>query len=472
MKYFIVISLFVIPLSLSSQVNLHYFNGEIPQAVYLNPAHYPRCKVIVGIPLINGIGLQAAHSGFTYNQLFDNQNGTVAPDPDNALKKLGRKNYFQLLGELSDLYVGIKYKDIFFNFSVRERLRTNIFYNEDMIRLGIEGNVGFAQRHKMASLRGSGGRFDYFRQYSIGAAYRVDDYLTLGASLNILFGKANMFGYTGKTGLFTDSLTYELTITADARFNSSGPVYITTDENGNLVNNPPDQSIADFLLNRQNKGISIDLGFVYENDDDMTYYGSILDLGLIRYKTNPVNYRASGDFVFNGIPEVREGEVFDQNYMYELVNEMYNATEDTLTNNKYTSLMPMRTYLGAQKMINDKLKAGVLLGNTFFRHHIQTYAGLHAEYKLGKHFYPMASWSFAHRSFKNLGVGFSLEFLPFNFYMLSDNVLGFFLPRSSKSASIQFGFNLKFGCKDKIKSDNSECVWMKKGEKDYRKLVK
>jgi len=473
--------LLLLSFCLSSQVNLIYFNSEIPQSNYLNPALNSRCKVVVGIPALNGIGIGIAHNGFTFKQMFKENNGVLTPDPEGLLKKLGRRNYVQMDLEISDLFIGMKIKKYYFNFSVRERIRANVFYNKDMLRLGIEGNTPF--EGEWASLTGSGLSATYFRQYTFGVAYPLQDYLTVGLHLNLLFGKAGVYGNPASTGLFTDEETFALTLNTDVTGKASLPVVLNFNNSGELVYQEVDQSIPEFILNRKNKGLSIDAGFVYETEKDLTLYGSILDLGFIRYTSNTTIYTAEGEFNYNG---PSENEYLNSNYLYELVNALDDSIDVSLNHEKYAQFLPMKIYFGGQRDLTDNLKAGMLINANIFRQKAKTYVGIHAGYQLGKHINTMMNWSFSSRSIKNIGLGFSFDFHPVHFYIAGDNAIGYFLGdkilgnfwlRNTKNVNLQFGFNLKFGCREKGDSGDGYshrthgCSWMD-APKSYQKLIK
>ena len=53
------------------------------------------------------------------------------------------------------------------------------------------------------------------------------------------------------------------------------------------------------------------------------------------------------------------------------------------------------------------------------------------------------------RSFGNIGAGVSLRGGPIQFFVASDNILGFIAPQNSKNVHLSFRLNLLFGKPDK-----------------------
>ena len=53
---------------------------------------------------------------------------------------------------------------------------------------------------------------------------------------------------------------------------------------------------------------------------------------------------------------------------------------------------------------------------------------------------------------------------PVQFYLVSDNILGFLWPQSTKNLNLRFGFNMIFGCREKSGTDGCGCYWLREAE--------
>jgi hypothetical protein len=456
MKQIFYIGFFLFQTVASAQVNIHYFSPSVPQANYLNPAHMGNCKWTVGIPLLNGIAVQAAHSGFTFNQLFATKEGNTVFLVDNALDHIGRSNLLSENLEISDIFIGYRYKNHSFNFAVRERQLFNLNYNRTFLRLALEGNTPFVGQR--ASLHNSWIKLNYMRQYSLGYARQQNPGFSYGIHLNLLFGKANIALNPKGLALETDEETFALELEMDSRFNTSLPFNLINAQ-GAFDFDAAGTSPSSVLLNRKNKGLSVDAGVIYNFNPDITLFASVVDFGFIRYRTNVVGYDGSGSFTYEG-PE--ENTTLDESYFSNALRELNNSVNFSRTSAPYFYVLPTRVYGGISNITTPRLTSAFLLQANFLSWIPRLYAGAQLKYQLGRNIRTLASWSWSHRSVLNFGTGLVFDFKPLNFYIVSDNIAGFFWPGDTKNINLQFGFNLKLGCqKKKTETGINGCSWIK-----------
>lgn len=459
------LTLLVIPLFASAQVNLHYFEKNIPQSNYLNPSHISDCKLTVGFPLLNALQVQFAHSGFTYNQFIQVENGNTVSPLDNAIQHIGRNNYLAQNLDISSLFISLKRDNMHFSFAVRDRENFDLYYNKGLLILAIEGNSSMLG--KKASLKSSQLALNYFRQYSFGFATIKNRHLTYGFHFNLLFGKANFKLTPKKFDLLTDEETFNLEMEMDMTSKGSMPFILLGNE-GSVGLTSRDNSVSEILMNRGNKGISTDIGITYQYDANTTIYASILDLGFIRYKTNVFNYHANGDFNYDGNGQE---ESLSSSYVSAVYSNISNSINYSSNTSPYTYFLPIRLYLGAAKNITGRFKTATLLNTTIQGFRTRSYASLQASYLLSNHINTMASWSWYSRSLMNIGAGLSFDFYPINFYFLTDNIGAAFWPYSSKNVNLQFGINFKFGCRERSTETGSKsCSWITE-PKEYQIIM-
>jgi hypothetical protein len=98
------------------------------------------------------------------------------------------------------------------------------------------------------------------------------------------------------------------------------------------------------------------------------------------------------------------------------------------------------------------------------------YAGL--AYSPVSNFIAVVSTAYQYYTLKNLGLGFVVELKPFQFYAMSDNVLGFISPYDTRNINLRVGLNLSFGCdkgettgsragRGDITTMQGNCAWIK-----------
>ncbi len=82
------------------------------------------------------------------------------------------------------------------------------------------------------------------------------------------------------------------------------------------------------------------------------------------------------------------------------------------------------------------------------------------------------SWSWMNHSITNLGFGISYGKSPVQFYLVSDNLISFILPMSTKNVNLRVGINLNLECKEKFNIDQCGCEWLKDAESHRLRMEK
>jgi hypothetical protein len=73
---------------------------------------------------------------------------------------------------------------------------------------------------------------------------------------------------------------------------------------------------------------------------------------------------------------------------------------------------------------------------------------------LGKVLSASASYSIYNRSYNNFGLGLTVNGGPVQLYIVTDNILGVFIPHKAKNLHLRCGINLTFGRKEKEKASS------------------
>ena len=76
-----------------------------------------------------------------------------------------------------------------------------------------------------------------------------------------------------------------------------------------------------------NLGLGFDIGMTYHITPQVEFTGSLLDIGFINYSKDVVQYRAEGDFIFDGIKNLNGFDI-RVNSNYNLMSSIpdYGAT--------------------------------------------------------------------------------------------------------------------------------------------------
>ena len=318
-------------------------------------------------------------------------------------------------------------------------------------------------------MNGTGVLLNHYREYALGYSHQAGDNKTFGIKGKLLFGKLNVTTKKSNSTLFTDANTFNLLFNSDVSVNNSLPVNITTNAQGRITDISYNDavSLSQLIFNRRNWGLAVDAGFIYEYNDRVTLSGSILDLGFIRWRSNQNNYLQNGQLFYTGIPA---DSLLNGNYLQGLLDAFNNAFQFNLTHNSYTLFLPPRVYLGGTYIINERLNIGMLYSGIIYYNRINSAFTLSANAAVNKSLDASVSYSYINKSLNNVGAGIAIGRSPVQFYMVTDNILGFIWPLSARNINLRFGLNLIFGCKVKENNRSSECFWIKEAEQRRERM--
>jgi hypothetical protein len=452
--------LFITEIAFSQQNNTLFFMHSIPQANFLNPAVQQDCGVFIGLPVISSVHVNVANSGFTLDQLLEKQSdNSYLIDADFVANRLAPRNYLTTELHTTLLAIGIRHEQYYFTFSVNEKDNAMVFYPRDLVLFALHGNTQF--EGERLSFYSTGVFFNHYREYALGASKQIDADKTIGIKAKLLFGKLNIETDKMDLGLLTEENTFNLLFDADAAINASLP-YSLTVENGEfdtlLLYDAP---LMDYVLNRRNPGLALDAGFIYQYSDQITFSGSLLDLGFIRYASNLTNYRLRGTYLYNG---PLGDTVVAEGYFNDLFNALNASMDEELTYDPYFYFLDPKLLLGASYKVNRNMSLNALFYNRFHKMKYQNGLTVSLLARPLKNLETSLSWSYMNRSIRNIGAGIAVGKLPLQFYLVSDNLLAPLFPMSTRNVNLRFGLNIHLGCYKIEKIDECGCYWLQEAQ--------
>lgn len=476
-----IIALLLLALSIQvaqAQLGLTQYNMRLLQQSGINnPSFTPSCKVTVGGILFGSTTLNYGNSGFSKASLSKFGRGM-----DNTIKALGSMQEtntmsFDFRKDLVHFGFYLKEKH-YVGLNVSARSNTNLYYPRDLFTLLFIGNGVAASDPgasdipdeyrllgKRASFKGTG--VDHSTFAEIGLQYSVklleNDVLQLGIRPKLILGFVNVQTATSDLGLTTNEETFGLQLDGSYAINTSLPV----DDDGEFVN--PGTS---------NMGFGIDLGASYRITDNIEVSASLIDLGSIKWTNQPRNFFATdGNWEFNGFE--LDGSIFDvgnstdtlfEGFVDKMLDSLNRQFGADTTDLAYTTSLPTHLNLAGNFHFGEKHNVGALINLRKPQDKLKAAFTLSYGYEINKKYSLHANYSIYNRSFVNLGVGASARFGPFQFYAMSDNIIGTmnflfpfnYLPWASKNRHFTAGLNWKFGCKqdkdkDGILNKDDDC---------------
>ncbi len=432
--------------------NTIYWMQGIPQASYSNPALQPNAGFYLGFPGISSLYVGFNHSGFAPQDLIKkNENGSsLFIDEQSMLDKLDRNNFLSFDFQTDILGFGFRSKKDYFSFNITERVGTHLGYSRDFVRLLADGNDYFLQQsiQQGEEIPAELGRISldaiHYREFGIGYSRQWNDWLTAGIRAKALQGMGNVFFEKTDLKLTTRDNNYELLLNADLLVNTS--IFFELSPLDSIGNETyfevEEEDIINYLTNTQNLGLAIDLGASFRLSDKFTLAFSLVDLGLIDWKSDVENFRMRGEFEFTGIDfndffGSENGSGFEQ--LTDSILDIFDVEETT---NAYRTMLPPKLFVSAAFSPGRKHKFALLGRGEYLAGTI--YPSFTASYNL--QVAPMlgtsVSYSVIHWNYNNVGFGLHLNLGPLQFYTVVDNFLGGLRPHTIQTATVHFGLNI------------------------------
>ncbi len=471
-----VIALLVSVHSNAQQSNTFYLLHDVPQSNLLNPAVQIKCKWFVGIPGLSSTHLSYSNTAFTYEDLTEGNTWNL----ENVERQMHRVDLYGAELSLQALAIGHRHKSFYFNFSINEKAHLYQTVPGNMASMAVNGNGPFiGEEARFNPFRPFG---IYVREYAFGTSKVINRTITAGVRAKLLFGKAGISSGQSSMRVYTGENRFDLLAEGAYELNSSLPLTVEEDAEGHITGITVNEiNYAQFLLNRGNPGIALDLGIIYRYNEKLSLSASLLDIGILRWRTDLNSISAEGSIVYEGI---RAGvDVVSLGFLEEIIDSLQNAFNTSVSQNPYTSLLPMQLYLGGSYLLKEHLSIGVVNRNLLFRSKLHSSITLSATADLKKHVLATLSWSYLNKSIRNLGGAIAWHGKGFQFHLVSDNLLGFLQPFDTRTINLRVGCNFMFGCPRNKKEEleaasygssnlGGVCYWTSKQKqrtKRYRK---
>lgn len=444
----------------------------IPQSFYSNPAFVPQCRFHFGMPGISSLYMGTGHNGFNAKNVISvNSLDSVELDIESMLNSMKKNNYVFLEANEELLSFGFKIKDKHYvNFAVTERAFARVSYPKDLMEFAFYGNGAMLdQTLDIGNFRITE---NHYREFAFGYSYLYDDIWTFGARAKILFGMSNINTRRTDITLHTEGEFFDITATSD--------ILINTNEIDNMSDSTIDekQYPGDYLTLTKNMGLGFDFGATYKLDDKITFGLSVLDLGYISWKSNPMNLvsqNPGGSFTYDGVDISEFMDQGDSAFLQDLEDSLIDIFMVDTTYEKYKTSLNTRIHASAFYKVTKNDYVSAMVRMHFYDRKVHPSFSLAYMRKFGDIWHLTGTYSIVNRNYANFGIGMSLKLGPVQLYMLTDNIFGpiiwnryswieekedefgvttfepqkLTLPRNWKYMNVHFGMNFVFGCKPK-----------------------
>lgn len=458
----------------AQNMQILYDFDQLPQTLLLNPGSKVDYNLHFGVPLLSNIYAVGGASSrdVNYNNLVEGTD--TSGDIIRNLHDLGLGNseIFLFHQQLEVLNAGFRLKNptYYLSFGMYQHIDGFSSYPEDFGDLFFFGDDqdqdGIPEFEEDYMADGVNTVFEMVGVFHVGINKRINENLTVGSRLKILSGSLGLetTDNSGRYNLTLDPLSNEPYVHnfegIRVRLNTAGLLdsFDLTSDIG-----PPSELIQGLFFMNGSIGAAIDFGFTYNYSKELSFTGSLLDIGLMSFdhKLTTIEFEDAAipsDEYYD--PAGNELDFWNAKY---LSDELPLSTDEK----SYSYFRSPKLNLSGKYTMTRRTKAK----NSIFRNvYCETdYAGDILESALGLQIYTAfrpqypvwaatafysrelnkaiaikATYTIDKFSYYNVGFGFSTHIKRFNFYAMLDNLLALPTIRNSNYQSFQFGMNFIF----------------------------
>lgn len=423
------------------------FYNKLWQANRINPAFVSDHTFVIGLP---GIYNNLLIENITYNDLIVQRDGQNIVDVDRGIASLERDNILRENLDLETISLGFKTGK--FQFSLGHALRYNAFVNypKTLPQLIWQGNAQFIGQNVAF---GPDLQVNAFHEYSVGIAYEIGSFLTIGAKAKYLSGVADISTARTDLSLSTSEDVYQLQLDADYLINSSGALQYDGFDQLDLDFSFGNVETAQLFSS--NNGVAFDLG-VQLDLGKLDIGISALDIGgQIDWTEEVRNYSLQGQFEYQGL-NVAQGILDSQTDLgnaIDTLREIYNPVE---TQESYSTELPLRTYLTVGYDLTEKIRLGALFYTETYREETYGALAVNGQWALHSMLRVGATWAYRQQRYDNFGLQAIAKVGPVQVLAATDNIFTAVRPKDSHSANFRLGLNLLFNSTKTEDWDNRE----------------
>lgn len=432
--------------------NMFYFMNNMPQANLLNPANLTdSSKMIVGIPGLQGINL-GINSTFSLSDLVYPDGGDLVVDFDKMYNNRSKVNTLSECFSMPLLTFQLRKEDKIFSFSVTEKQNVRYAFDREGIKFLRDGNTAYMSEPFETEI---GVNFLHYRDYSFGYSQKVIPNLIVGGRFKLLtgFGVVRSNGFN--IGLETQSEIKYLKLSTGGTINANIPLTVGTQSTiDDLGFGGDDFNPINYAMSFSNLGFGIDLGAQYKITPKIEVSASVIDLGMIGWKSDLNNITFKGEFTWEGI-DVTNVVLDENDPAYEAFDDQIDKITDkvmetadrNVEQNSFLTGLPTQIYIGGKYTVNEMFNAGLVDRILIYDGIVNNAITLSGNAQFGKVLSLTAAYSVISNSFANLGLGLALKLGTVEFFLVADNLLSLANVSTAQNLNASVGFNLMFGYK-------------------------
>lgn len=433
-KYLVIFLIVLLPSVKEGKAQESYLLKElrIPQVAQENPGSVIPYDAHICFPLVGKIHV-GVNSPINYGDIM-----TVS---DKLLDRVKKNNAIRIWGQIDPVHFGFRAnKKNYISITTAIKTDANISFKKDLASFMIKGNGPFEGKE----LSFLGNDFLLVNSYAeIGVGYNreVNDDISFGVNVKYLLGLFNAYTSKAELLLYTGDKYHELNVSHTLQGKMAG--IVKYDSNGVRV--------EDIYENLKNHGFAIDVGARYRINRLVEINASVLDIGLIRWKTNAKQYNVI-DKTFS-VVGIQYDDVFkdtgtaisnlDPNgYLREIADTITNNfIADLEESSSYTKWLNLRFNVGGSIYASPNDRFNFTFTGKFINGVFVPSGCISYHRNCGKWFDFVVGNTFKTNAIFNPGVGLNLTLEVFQIYLAVDYANTFIFIDRARNLNVALGVN-------------------------------
>lgn len=431
---------------------LLYDFDVVPQHNLLNPGSELAQNFFIGLPFLSQFSFEAGFTPFSVYDIFADNGISINDKIRDAVTNFGSKEIFSAHQQLEILSGGYRLPNqAFLSFGIYQEGNVLLKVPKDMIDLLYFGNSELDRHYTFNKTNGFAELLNVFH---VGYNFKKGDDLILGGRFKIYSSALHLSSSGGTGSIITRegsvNLLSQHISNVNIVLNTSGIPFDTSEDL-----EPKD--VKNRLLLGGNLGLGVDFGFTKYLTDQLKVTGSILDFGFVSYSKEVKNFKAQGNYIFEGAELLFTDNPEDYWNLYG--EELKGAMKSEENTDSYLKLRPLKLnagvhysfgmkrdesckYLPKSQRYLNKLSAHLF--TLLSQVHTRIAGTVSFERYFSKQFQAKISYTADTFSYSNIGVGFATQLGAFQLYALADNLLNLGNIYDAKALSVQLGINFNF----------------------------
>ena len=435
------------------EFSLYNLNRTVPQAHQLNPAFFSDAKISVGLPGFSSTRIGVDLDQISFRNLFsETGEGFLSLDLDKISGELNTNNNFSLNSDIQLFFFGINFNKNFISLAINERANSWMVYTKDIADLAIYGNGDQRIFGRNISLDRLYLKQNVYHEVALGFARNINDKLSLGARIKLLYGVLNAETDNLSGFIRTDQDSIHIT---NSSFSLRHSGYGLFDSEQDFMS----MALNTLPFSNENTGFGVDLGAQYKITDRMNVSASLIDLGYINWKKDTQNIGFDNvSYSFTGFDLL---DLIDNSGASEdLLQQQLDSLESMYTPNEtegiaYKSSLVTNFHAAFDYLVGNKHHFGAMVYGRVANGHVTPEVGAYYNIRLGSILNAVVNASFRNGEISGVGAGMSVNLGPVQLYGTTESVTSWINPEAASLVDARVGINLTFGRKKRAMKEKA-----------------